>query len=152
MHPFDLATNKVLAMIGRLEVRDWVDVVSAGERVQPLGYLAWAAAGKDPGFSPSAILAHAARSGRYSAAEVRALAFEGDPPDPGDLSRRWHAMLASAEAIVGALPGAEAGQCVLDASGRLFAGEVEALRGALASGRVRFHEGRIRGAWPEVKA
>ena len=24
LHPFDLATNKVLAMVGRLEVRDWV--------------------------------------------------------------------------------------------------------------------------------
>ena len=25
LHPFDLATNKVLALVGRLEVRDWVD-------------------------------------------------------------------------------------------------------------------------------
>ena len=27
LHPFDLATNKVLAFVGRLEVRDWVDVI-----------------------------------------------------------------------------------------------------------------------------
>ena len=27
LHPFDLATNKVLALVGRLEVRDWVDVI-----------------------------------------------------------------------------------------------------------------------------
>ena len=28
LHPFDLATNKILAMVGRLEVRDWVDVIT----------------------------------------------------------------------------------------------------------------------------
>ena len=49
LHPFDLATNKVLAMVGRLEVRDWVDVINADRRLQPLGYLLWAACGKDPG-------------------------------------------------------------------------------------------------------
>ena len=27
LHPFDLATNKVLALVGRLEVRDWVDTI-----------------------------------------------------------------------------------------------------------------------------
>ena len=49
LHPFDLATNKILAMVGRLEVRDWVDVINADRRLQPLGYLLWAACGKDPG-------------------------------------------------------------------------------------------------------
>ena len=49
LHPFDLATNKVLALVGRLEVRDWVDVINADRRLQPLGYLLWAACGKDPG-------------------------------------------------------------------------------------------------------
>ncbi len=65
LHPFDLATNKVLALAGQLEPRDWVDVILSGERLQPLGYLAWAACGKDPGFNPAAILEHAARASRY---------------------------------------------------------------------------------------
>src|SRR6266545_4918648 len=85
LHPFDLATNKVLALVGRLEVRDWIDVLQASARVQPLGYLAWAACGKDPGFSPLAILEQAGRSTRYAAAEVLALSFEGKPPDPAAL-------------------------------------------------------------------
>jgi len=34
------------------------------ERIQRLGYLAWAASGKDPGFSPAAILDQAGRSSR----------------------------------------------------------------------------------------
>jgi hypothetical protein len=62
LHAFDLATNKVLALIGRLEVRDWVDLIHASERIQPLGYLAWAACGKDPGFSPLGIVQEASRS------------------------------------------------------------------------------------------
>jgi hypothetical protein len=48
LHPFDLATNKVLALVGRLEVRDWVDTMMCSERLQHLGLLAWAACGKDP--------------------------------------------------------------------------------------------------------
>jgi hypothetical protein len=30
LHPFDLATNKILALVGRLEVRDWVDTIECG--------------------------------------------------------------------------------------------------------------------------
>src|SRR5688572_10486695 len=63
LHPVDLAANKVLALVGRLEVRDWVDVIASDERIQPLGYLAWAAAGKDPGWGPPAII-EAAEIGR----------------------------------------------------------------------------------------
>jgi hypothetical protein len=95
LHPFDLATNKVLALVGRLEVRDWVDLIHASERIQPLGYLAWAACGKDPGFSPLGI--------------------------------------------------------VLGADGLLFTNGPAELRVTLASGRLIFHPGRIRGALPQVK-
>ena len=148
LHPFDLATNKVLALVGRLEVRDWIDVIVASERVQPLGYLAWAACGKDPGFSPKAVLEHAGRSARYSTPEVHALSFAGPPPDPGDLSRRWHALLAAAGDIVACLPPADVGRCVVDREGQLFRGETTELRNALASNAIVFHPGSIRGALP----
>jgi len=151
LHPFDLATNKVLALVGRLEVRDWVDLIHAGERIQPLGYLAWAACGKDPGWSPLAILEEAARTARYSADEVRALAFAGEPPDPAHLSRRWRAMLAEAREITGALPSAELCRAVLDEKGHLYRGSAHELRLALASERLVFHPGRIRGALPQLK-
>jgi len=101
LHPFDLATNKVLALVGRLEVRDWIDVIRCHESIQQLGYLAWAASGKDPGFSPASILEQAGRSARYSAVEVGALTFEDEPPDAAQLSRKWHAILEEARAIVG---------------------------------------------------
>ena len=28
LHPLDLATNKILAMAGRMEPRDWIDVLN----------------------------------------------------------------------------------------------------------------------------
>jgi hypothetical protein len=150
LHPFDLATNKVLALIGRLEVRDWVDVVHCNARLQPLGYLAWAACGKDPGFSPPAILEHAGRSARYSAEEILSLAFEGLPPDPVALARDWHASLADAEKIVALLPPAEAGTCVLSREGGLFRGDSAALQLAIEASSLLFHQGSIRGALPQL--
>jgi hypothetical protein len=150
LHPFDLATNKVLALVGRLEVRDWVDVIAADERLPPLGLLAWAASAKDPGFGPGAILEGAARSGRYSADEVATLAFDGPAPDAAPLSQSWHAMLQAATATIEALPPDEVGTCVLDATGSLFRGGPADVRSSLLGGRLRFHRGRIGGALPRV--
>jgi len=144
LHPFDLATNKVLALVGRLEVRDWVDVITCHHRIQPLGYLAWAACGKDPGFTPQGILEQAGRSARYSAAEVASLSFAGPMPDAAELSRQWHTMLPGAQQLVEALPVAEVGKAVLNVSGELFTG-------VPAKEQLLFHEGRIRGAWPQLK-
>ncbi len=152
LHPFDLATNKVLALVGRLEPRDWIDVMECDARLQPLGYLAWAASGKDPGFSPRAILGGAARSCRYSREEIESLDFAAAAPDAGDLSRRWHVMLPVADAIIEALPGNAVGCCVLEDAGSLFRGDSDALRTALREGRVRFHRGSICGSLPRVSA
>lgn len=150
LHPFDLATNKVLAMVGRLEVRDWVDVIASDERVQPLGYLAWAASGKDPGFGPGAILETAARTSRYSAEEVSQLAFVGEAPDAGDLSRAWHRMLRAARETIDLLPPDEAGTCVLSIDGGLLLAGPNELATVLEAGHVHFHRGSIRGALPRL--
>lgn len=152
LHPFDLATNKVLALVGRLEVRDWIDVITCHDRIQPLGYLAWAACGKDPGFSPAAVLDHAGRSGRYSSEEVGQLAFADAAPDAAALSRQWHAMLNQAHRIISVLPEESVGACVLDASGDLCRAEPERLATSIAQRELRFHTGRIRGALPTTRS
>lgn len=151
LHPLDLATNKLLAAVGRLEVRDWVDLVESCERLQPLGYLAWAATAKDPGFNPKSIVEQAARTAHYSQAEVDALAFEGAPPALDDLSRRWSRQIESARALLPLLPPAELGKLVLAGDAAAFRGGADELRAALAARSVRFHAGRLRGAWPEVR-
>ena len=152
LHPFDLATNKVLALVGRLEVRDWVDVIECDSRLQPFGYLAWAASGKDPGFSPSFLVDRAARQGRYSSTEVAELDFAGPHPDAGELSRRWHAILDEARRVVEVLPAGAVGCCVLGADLELCRLESSALEAAVAAGQLQFHAGRIGGALPTVKS
>lgn len=150
LHPVDLATNKVLALVGRREARDFVDVVRCDEVLQPLGYLAWAAAGKDPGFSPLAILGEASKSVRYSQPELDALDFEGGPPDAAALAARWHELLARAREVVTLLPTEHAGRCVLDPTGALLQATPAELGLALAQGAVLFHSGRIKGSFPRV--
>jgi len=150
LHPFDLATSKVLALVGRVEARDFVDTLTCDREVQPLGYLAWAACGKDPGFSPTAILELAARSARYSESELRGLDFEGDAPDATSLARRWRAILDTAREIVAALPADEAGRAVLTSDGVPYRGQPAALREGLLRGELQYHEGRIRGAFPRI--
>lgn len=151
LHPFDLATNKVLALVGRLEARDWVDMINSDARIQPLGYLAWAACGKDPGFSPLTIVEQAARSGRYSAAEIAALSFDGPAPDAGQLSRDWRVMLEQARRIIEKLPADQAGQCVLDQRGELLRLNPDDLDRALQAGQVQFHPGCLRGSLPALR-
>jgi hypothetical protein len=150
LHPFDLATNKVLALVGRVEVRDWMDTIVAHERLQPFGLLAWAAVAKDPGFSPRAIVEHAARSARYSALEVASLAFDGPPPDAGDLSRRWHAAVDQARVLLALLPAEHAGECVLDPNGELLRGSSEDIARAVRSSAVQYRQGSLRGVLPVI--
>ncbi len=148
LHPFDLATNKALALIGRLEPRDWVDLVACHHRIQQLGLLCWAARGKGPGTNPAMIVSEAGRSGRYTQIELNSLAFEGAPPDASRLSNEWKEMLQEARAIIGVLPSEQAGTCVLDAHGNLFRGDPQVLSTALRSAALRFHRGSICGSIP----
>lgn len=148
LHPFDLATNKALAMAGRLEARDWVDLLTSIDRIQPLGYLAWAACGKDPGFNPLSLLQEMRRSGRYPQAVLDRLDLGDERLDAGVLGERWRQELSSAETLCEALPVEAVGTCVVSADGDLFRGDIEALRASLANGHLRYHPGTIGGAWP----
>jgi hypothetical protein len=151
LHPLDLATNKLLALVGRREVRDWIDILACDERIQPLGYLAWAACAKDPGFNPRSLVDHASRSGRYSAPEVAELAFEGTPPDAGELSRKWHRAIEEARVIIDALPSAQSGTCVLVERNELCRISSDRLPAAVEAGQLSFLEGSIRGVLPTLR-
>jgi hypothetical protein len=142
LNPFDLATNKVLAMAGRLEPRDWIDTMNCCEKLQPLGFLVWAACGKDPGFNPSSLLQQLQRSTRYSQAELDILDFAGETPNAAELGARWHELLREAKDVVARLPVEHLGECVLDSSGKLCRKLPEDLS------ELRFHQGRIGGALP----
>jgi len=151
LHPFDLATNKVLALVGRLAVRDWFDVIQCHSLLQPLGYLAWAAAGKDPGLSPAFIVDQAHRSGRYTQIEVDTLIFEEQTPNARELALEWKQMLRDAADIVEVLPARHIGACLLDTEGNLLTAPLSELTRLMKADAIIYHQGCLRGAYPVVK-
>jgi len=150
LHPFDLAANKVLALVGRLEIRDWVDVINCSKKIQSLGLMAWAASGKDPGFSPAAILSESQRSSRYTQIELSQLDFAEPPPDIAELSGEWKRILTNAYREIDLLPYAQVGNCLLDVSGKLFSGGINELKEALNHKTLMWHKGTLKGVLPQV--
>ena len=150
LSPFDLATNKALALVGRLEVRDWVDVMECHEKVQPLGYLLWAACGKDEGYNPEMILSEARRSSGYQQTELDTLEFSGPKPKIQELSIKWRKILSEAELIMNTLPLEFLGCAVHDSEGKVYRGTHEALLQAIEKNELRFHRGCIQGSLPKI--
>lgn len=108
LHPADLAVNKVLALAGRDEARDFLDILSLHSGTLPLGALVWAAVGKDPGFTPVSLLELVKRRGRYRPADFERLRLSA-PVDPKELKGRWLEALDDAGRFVRARPHEEAG-------------------------------------------
>ena len=150
LHPIDLATNKILAMAGRLEPRDWIDAIECCRTLQPLGYLVWAAVGKDPGINPEMLLADAARL-HYSQADIDTLDFGAEKHAVAALSVEWKQHIISAKQLVDMLPPDHLGACLLEKNASsLYAGSFEVLGSDLAAENILFHHGCIGGAWPVV--
>jgi hypothetical protein len=151
LHPFDLATNKVLALVGRLEMRDWLDTLMCHERVAPLGLLAWAACGKDEGWNPQLIIEEANRNARLSRDEWMEIQWQGEPPDFIEMKTRWRTAVSQAREMIELLPPDHVGRAVLDGEGRIFHGDLQNLQREWQEHRLRFHSGYIGGAWPQLK-
>lgn len=108
LHPVDLATNKVLALAGRDEPRDLLDTLYCHQHVLKLGLLVWAAAGKDPGFSPLSLLELLRRRGKLRPEDLARLHVT-EPIDLKSLKTAWLEALDSAEGFVRRRPPEEAG-------------------------------------------
>ncbi len=116
LHPVDLAVNKVLALAGRDEARDFLDVLTLHVELLPLGALAWAAVGKDPGFTPLSLLELVKRRGHYLPADFERLRLVA-PVEPAALKAAWLDALEGAERFVRGRPPGEAG-CLYYSPGR----------------------------------
>lgn len=93
--PIDLGTSKLLALVGRDEPRDYLDIHEV-MNLLPLGALCWAAAGKDPGFTPALLLDLLRRRGKYRPEDFARLDLT-QPVDLSALKLRWLAALEDAE-------------------------------------------------------
>jgi predicted nucleic-acid-binding protein len=92
----EAATLRALAAFeaGPADFSDYL-VLDAMEQV-PLGALCWAAAGKDPGFTPAMLLDLLRRRGRYRPEDFARLHL-AQPVDLPKLKLRWLAALDAAE-------------------------------------------------------
>lgn len=108
LHPVDLAVNKVLALAGRDEPRDLLDVVHLHRHVLVLGALCWAACGKDPGFTPLSLLELLRRRGKIRPEELARLDLV-EPVDLPSLKQVWLDALDAVEPFVESRPVEELG-------------------------------------------
>jgi hypothetical protein len=119
LHPIDLAINKVLALVGRNEIRDFVDVLEAHSSILPLGAMCWAAAGKDPGYTPFLLLELLRRRGVYQPEDLARLHL-AKPLVLTHMKVDWRRALESAEAFVHSRPVEEAGCLYFDSREHTF--------------------------------
>jgi hypothetical protein len=108
LHPIDLCINKLLALAGRDEPRDFVDILYAHTHTLHTAGLAWAAVGKDPGFTPESLLELLRRRGRYRP-EVFARLQLTEPFDLVAAKTLWLAALDETEHFVRSRPDSEYG-------------------------------------------
>jgi hypothetical protein len=144
LHPIDLATNKVLALAGRDEPRDLLDTMYLHEHILRLGALVWAAAGKDPGYSPLSLLGMLGRRGRLQPADLQHLDLVS-PIDIPTFKESWLAALSEAEGFVQSRPHSEAGCLYYSPSAQCFV-----CPGPDAPGDVVPHFGRPGGVLPNL--
>ncbi len=143
--PVDLAVNKLLALVGREEPRDFLDTIYAHQSVLSLGALCWAAAGKDPGFTPAFLLTLLRRRGRYRPEDFARLHLR-EQPDLVALKRVWLDALDQAEAFVAARPPDQLGCLYYSESKREFVSDF-----AKGDPDIVPHFGRPGGVMPQLR-
>ncbi len=85
LNRFDALTNKTLAMGGRSETRDLVDMVADAPKY-PVHAVIWAACAKDPGYNPPLLLNQMQRNSRVNPSELKEM---GAAIQPVELKTRW---------------------------------------------------------------
>ena len=145
LHRFDAATNKILALAGRAEPRDFVDALHLHQGYLSLGSLAWAASGKDEGLNPQLILELADRFAHYRQVDIDILALTV-PLNITMLKERWRAAIREALDLVDRLPPNEIGAAYLDSQGNVTEATPELLP---PSSRSPYY-GSVGGAWPRL--
>jgi hypothetical protein len=119
LHPVDLAINKVLALVGRDESRDFLDVLHAHHNILELPGLVWAACGKDPGFNPNSLLELLQRKGKYQPVDFKRLRLNVEI-DLQKLKQDWLAALERTRNVISYLPTPEVGCLYFDVGSKSF--------------------------------
>jgi hypothetical protein len=145
LHPADLATNKVLALAGRSEIRDFLDTLLLDRSYLSLAAVIWAACGKDPGYTPALLLDQTNRHSRYQESDLKGENL-ARPIDLRELKQQWLEARERAERLFEQLPAAELGCLYLDADNK----PVTPDPASPDFPKLTRHYGSIRGAWPSI--
>ncbi|MCY3789535.1 MAG: hypothetical protein OXH63_12190 [Gemmatimonadetes bacterium] len=146
LHRADAATNKVLALAGRREARDFIDVLHLDSSYLSLGALCWAACGKDQGYTPDFLLDQLNRNAAFTQEEIQRL-YLAVPQTLLDMKRQWCAAMERAGRLLTALPADEVGCLYLD---RQQSVPVQPDPTHEAFPSLQRHFGSVRGAWPTI--
>jgi len=145
LHTADLATNKVIAMADRAEIRDLLDVLYYDAGYLPLGQLVWAACGKDLGYTPESLIQMLNRHAVIQPHQLRAERLTREI-DPLELKTRWTDARDRAIELCNKLPSEDVGALYLNASGEPPIVDPDSADFHL----LRRHLGAVCGAWPEI--
>jgi hypothetical protein len=145
LHRADLAVNKLLALAGRSEIRDFLDILQVDATYLSLGATIWAACGKDEGLDPSQIID---LTNRHSSYQESDLAGENlvRQVDIKALKRQWVAARERAVALFNELRVEEIGCLYLDQNNEPVTPDPHSPE---FSKLVR-HKGSVGGAWPTI--
>jgi hypothetical protein len=145
LHAADLAINKALALAGRTEFRDFLDILYLDGAYLSLGAIVWAACGKDRGYTPSLLLDLANRHSSFQESDLTGEHL-ARPLDLKNLKKQWLAARERAESLIAHLPEHELGCLYLDANNQPVTPDPDRPEFP-ASHR---HFGSICGAWPKI--
>jgi hypothetical protein len=146
LNVYDAATNKLLALMGRGEPRDYLDVLFFHQHHLSLGALCWASAGKDPGVNPFMILQECQRTTHFRPEQFRDLHLAA-PLDLPRWKQLWMEGAREAQALLQSLPAEEVGCLYLDATGKPLTPQPASKEFPA----LRRHFGSVRGAWPVIQ-
>ncbi|MGO8701826.1 MAG: nucleotidyl transferase AbiEii/AbiGii toxin family protein [Limisphaerales bacterium] len=146
LNVYDAATNKLLALMGRGEPRDYLDVLFFHQHRLSLGALCWASAGKDPGVNPFMILQECQRTTHFRPEQFRELHL-AVPLDLEGWKQAWINASREAQPLLQQLPADEVGCLYLNAKGIPVTPEP----GSASFSTLRRHFGSVRGAWPIIR-
>jgi hypothetical protein len=145
LHRADLATNKLLALAGRSEIRDYIDILHLHQTELSLGAITWAACGKDAGFTPDSLLAMAKRHVRFRQDDLDREHLRV-PLNLCDLKHIWNDAVDRAEAVFLQLSSAEVGCLYLTVDGKPTTPDPASAEFP----KLRRHYGSVHGAWPTL--
>lgn len=136
-----MAVNKALALSGRTETCDYVDILELGRKYS-LEAIVWAACGKDEGFSPLFLLKMMRRFAKTERGELDKI--RARDLNPVEMKMEWIKMCDRAEEemtrLAGTRPDMPIGVAFVDEAGEPgWIGRDPALR---------IHRLSLKGSWP----